>query len=79
MPDRQLVVALDDYEHALRQVADWRAVESRAELRVHHVPLAGEALLEAIRPADALLLMRDRTPLPAALTIKVGRPASWWA
>lgn len=70
---RPLVVALDDYEHALRGGADWRGVESRAELRVHHAPLAGEALLAAIEDADALLLMRDRTPLPAALAEKLPR------
>ena len=67
MSDRPIVVALDDYEHALRSCADWSAVESQAELRVHHAPLAGDELLRAIEPADALLLMRDRTPLPAAL------------
>ena len=65
--DRPLVVALDDYEHALRALADWSAVEARAELRVFHEPLRGEALLRAVEGADALLLMRDRTPLPAAL------------
>jgi hypothetical protein len=67
MSDRPLVVALDDYEHALRRLADWSAIEARAELRVHHAPLHGDELLRAIESADALLLMRDRTPLPAAL------------
>ncbi len=67
MPDRPLVVALDDYEHSLRALADWSAVEARAELRVHHAPLHGEALLDAVGDADALVLMRDRTPLTAAL------------
>ncbi len=73
MSDRPIVVALDDYEHALRKAADWSAVESQAELRVHHAPLTGAELLRAIEPADALLLMRDRTPLPAELVERLPR------
>ncbi|CAN5780122.1 D-2-hydroxyacid dehydrogenase family protein [soil metagenome] len=67
MPNRPLVVLLDDYEHAARRLADWSAVEALADLRIHHAPLRGDALREALHDADALLLMRDRTPVDAAL------------
>jgi len=67
MPNRPLVVLLDDYEHAARRLADWSAVEALADLHIHHAPLRGDALREAVQNADALLLMRDRTPLDAAL------------
>ncbi|MCZ2498902.1 D-2-hydroxyacid dehydrogenase family protein [Xylophilus sp. Kf1] len=67
MPNRPLVVLLDDYEHAARRLADWSAVEALADLRVHHAPMRSDALREAVQDADALLLMRDRTSVDAAL------------
>lgn len=67
MPNRPLVVLLDDYEHAARRLTDWSAVEALADLRVHHEPLRSDALREAVQDADALLLMRDRTSVDAAL------------
>ncbi|MDB5828565.1 MAG: hypothetical protein JWQ73_2785, partial [Variovorax sp.] len=44
MPNRPLVVLLDDYEHAARRLADWSAVEALAELRICQTPLRGDAL-----------------------------------
>ena len=61
------IVVLDDSERALRRLADWNAIDARAEVSVHHEPLAGEALLEALKDADAIVLMRDRTPFTAEL------------
>lgn len=61
------VVILDDYEHAFLRLADWQWVQQHSQLQVHHQPLQGEALLQAIVHADVLVLMRDRTPLPASL------------
>ncbi len=66
MQSRPIVVVIDDYEHAARRLADWSAVEALAELRVYNAPLAGHALLQAVEPADALVLMRDRTPVDGA-------------
>lgn len=62
---RPVIVLLDDFEHAARACADWSGVELQAELRVFHAPLRGTALIEALHPADALILMRERTPLSA--------------
>ncbi|MBC7600387.1 MAG: D-2-hydroxyacid dehydrogenase family protein [Polaromonas sp.] len=61
------IVVLDDSERALRRLADWKAIDARAEVSVHHEPLAGGALLEALKDADAIVLMRDRTPFSAEL------------
>jgi phosphoglycerate dehydrogenase-like enzyme len=67
MPSRPIVVVLDDYERAARRLADWSAVEALADLHIHDAPLRGPALLQAVQPADVLVLMRDRTPVDAAL------------
>lgn len=64
---RPRIVVLDDWERAFERLGDWRAISSRAELRVHHEPIHGAALVDALRDADAVVLMRDRTPFDAAL------------
>ena len=67
MSARPKVVVLDDYEQSLRKTADWSAVDARADVQVHHERLRGAALLDAIRDADAVVVMRDRTPFKADL------------
>ncbi|HSN19780.1 MAG TPA: D-2-hydroxyacid dehydrogenase family protein [Usitatibacter sp.] len=67
MSARPKVVVLDDYERSLRRTADWSAVDARADVQVHHERLRGAALLEAIRDADAVVVVRDRTPFKAEL------------
>ena len=61
------IVVLDDSERALRRLADWRGIDARAEVTIHHEPLSGQALVEALKDADAIVLMRDRTPFTAEL------------
>lgn len=70
---RPQVVVLDDYERALLRLADWSAIERLADLRVFHEPLRGDVLHAALVHADALVLVRDRTPLPAALIARLPR------
>ncbi len=67
MSARPKVVVLDDYEQSLRKTADWSAVDARADVRVCHERLRGAALLDAIRDADVIVVMRDRTPFKADL------------
>jgi phosphoglycerate dehydrogenase-like enzyme len=67
MSGRPKVVILDDYEQSLRKTADWSAVDARADVRVYHERLRGGALLDAIREADIIVVMRDRTPFKADL------------
>jgi phosphoglycerate dehydrogenase-like enzyme len=71
MSARPQVVVLDDYERSLRRTADWSAVDARADVKVYHERLRGPALLDAIRDADAIVVVRDRTPFKADLVEKL--------
>jgi phosphoglycerate dehydrogenase-like enzyme len=71
MSARPRVVVLDDYEDSLRKTADWRPVEALAEVTVHIERLRGEALMKAIADADAIVVVRDRTPFKADLIAKL--------
>jgi len=68
---RPQVVVLDDYEDSLRHTADWSPVEARADVEYHTERLRGEALLAAVKDADAIVLIRDRTPFKADLLAKM--------
>lgn len=71
MSARPRVVVLDDYEDSLRKTADWRPVEALADVTVHVERLRGEALMKAIADADAIVVVRDRTPFKADLIAKL--------
>ena len=64
---RPKIAIVGDAEQALRRLGDWRAIDAQAEVSVHHLPLRGEALISALKDADAVVLVRDRTPFDAAL------------
>lgn len=66
-PGQPRIVVLDDSERAMRRLADWRAIDAQAEVTIHHEPLSGTALVDALKDADAVVLMRDRTPFTAEL------------
>ena len=70
-PDRPLIVVLDDYERALRRLADWSEIDRRAEVRLFHEPLRGDVLHAALAHADAVVLVRDRTPLRAEMIARL--------
>lgn len=61
------IVVLDDTERAMRRLADWQAIDAQAKVTIHHEPLSGAALVDALQDADAIVLMRDRTPFTAEL------------
>jgi phosphoglycerate dehydrogenase-like enzyme len=65
------IVVLDDYEDSLRRTADWSAVQARADVAFHTQRLRGEPLMEAIRDAQAVVVVRDRTPFKADLIAKL--------
>ncbi|HUP98800.1 MAG TPA: D-2-hydroxyacid dehydrogenase family protein [Usitatibacter sp.] len=71
MTRRARIVALDDYEQLLRSKGDWAAVDALADVVVHHERLRGEKLFDAIKDADAIVVIRDRTPFPAELLAKL--------
>jgi phosphoglycerate dehydrogenase-like enzyme len=67
MSARPRIVVLNDWERALSRLADWKAIEARADLQILHEPLQGDALVHALKDADAVVLVRDRSPFDAAL------------
>ena len=70
---RPQVVIVGDAEQALRRLGDWQLVDQHADVTVHHEPLQGDALVEALQDADAVVLVRDRTPMDAALVARLPR------
>lgn len=70
---RPVIVVLDDWERALPRLADWSAIGAQADLRFHHEPLRGDALLQTVQAADAVVLMRDRTPFQYPLVAQLPR------
>jgi phosphoglycerate dehydrogenase-like enzyme len=71
MSARQKVVVLDDYEDSLRKTADWSPVQKLADVEFHTERLRGDALLKAVKDANAIVLIRDRTPFKAELLAKM--------
>jgi phosphoglycerate dehydrogenase-like enzyme len=71
MSSRPRVVVLDDYEDLLRKTADWTPVEGLADVAFHTERLRGDALVDAVKDADAIVLIRDRTPFKAELLAKM--------
>ena len=72
------VVVLDDWENGLRDGVDWQALRQSAEggahsFTVHNVALRGAALEAALAGADCVVLLRDRTPVDAALIARLPR------
>jgi phosphoglycerate dehydrogenase-like enzyme len=58
------VAVLDDYQNVALQLADWSAVRRHAEITVFNDHLADpSAVVERLRPFDAVCVMRERTPL----------------
>ena len=71
MSSKPIIVVLDDFERVARDYADWSAIDAKAEVRAYRDPLRGQALIDALLPASAVVLMRDRTPLMADLIDKL--------
>ena len=56
------IVILGDYERALRRFSQWEKLDGLAKVTIHHEPLRDEALYEAAKDADAIAIVRDRSP-----------------
>ena len=59
------IAVLDDWAGVARDFAPWDALE--AELRFFETPIPEAALADTLAPFDVICVMRERTPLPAAL------------
>src|SRR5688572_16810102 len=61
-------VILDDYQNVALKLADWSPVSKDLDITVHDTHLGGpERVIEALRGASIVCLMRERTPLPGAV------------
>jgi len=68
------VAVLDDYQGVALSMADWSPVTSRAEVDVYSDHLAEPSrLVERLAPYDVVVLMRERTPLPAEVIVRLPR------
>jgi len=65
------IVILGDYERALRRFSKWDKLEQQANLKIHHEPLRDEALYEAVKEADAIAIVRDRSPFNEAMIARL--------
>ncbi len=65
---RMRIAILDDYQEIAMKLADWSSIPGRPEVKVFrdHV-LDLEKLAQRLLPYDILCIMRERTPMTAAL------------
>ena len=68
------VAILDDYQSVALTSADWSPVSARAEITVFsdHV-FDPDELVERLAPFDAIMVMRERTPLPRSIIERLPR------
>lgn len=64
---RAQISIVGDAEQALRRLGNWQAIDAQADVTVHPAGLTGAKLVGALINADAVVLLRDRTPFDAAL------------
>ncbi|SEN41718.1 Phosphoglycerate dehydrogenase [Luteibacter sp. UNCMF331Sha3.1] len=68
------IAVLDDYQHVALNSADWTPVQRRADVTVFHDHLDDhDALVRRLAPFDAICVMRERTPVTAALIAALPR------
>lgn len=62
------VAVLDDYQNVSQTVADWSPLDGKAKIDVFNSYLGDEdAVAEALAGYEAIVCMRERTPVPASL------------
>jgi phosphoglycerate dehydrogenase-like enzyme len=67
-------VVLDDYQGVALTAADWTVLGDRVEVRSVREHLADEdAVVGELADADTVVVMRERTPLPASLFARLPR------
>lgn len=68
------VAVLDDYQGVALAMADWSPLRERAEVDVFHDHVAEPVrLVERLAPYDVVVVMRERTPLPADVVTALPR------
>ncbi|AZK93130.1 MULTISPECIES: D-2-hydroxyacid dehydrogenase family protein [Streptomyces] len=65
---------LDDYQDIARTLADWDRIGDRVDTRFLHEPLSThDEVVAAVGDCEILVVMRERTPFPAALLDRLPR------
>lgn len=68
MPELSRLAILDDYQGVARALGPWERLPDGLRIEVFRDTLSDtEALAERLRPFDALVIMRERTPFPRTL------------
>jgi len=68
------IAILDDYQGVALDMADWSALERRAEITVFADHLADrDDLVARLEPFDVVCVMRERTPLPREVLERLPR------
>jgi phosphoglycerate dehydrogenase-like enzyme len=68
MPNLTRLAILDDYQGAARALGPWDRLPDGLRIDVFRDTVSDpDALAERLRPFDALVIMRERTPFPRAL------------
>jgi phosphoglycerate dehydrogenase-like enzyme len=71
---RMQVAVLDDYQNVAQRMADWTPVTERADLTVFTDHLADpDELVARLSGFDAVMVMRERTPLPRSIIERLPR------
>jgi phosphoglycerate dehydrogenase-like enzyme len=65
------IVILGDYERALRRFSQWDKLDQEAKLTIYHEPLRDEALYQVVKDADAIAIVRDRSPFNEAMIARL--------
>jgi phosphoglycerate dehydrogenase-like enzyme len=66
------VAVLDDYQGLAQNMVDWSKVSDRAHITVFQDHLADEdAVAERLASFDVICSMRERTPMPASLLVRL--------
>lgn len=67
------IAVLDDYLRVARTLADWSAVEQRAQVTVFDRHLCAEEAAQALAPFDAICHLRERMAMPRSLIERLPR------
>ena len=68
MPELSRLAILDDYQGVARALGPWDRLPDALRIEVFRDTVSDpDALAERLRPFDALVIMRERTPFPRAL------------
>jgi phosphoglycerate dehydrogenase-like enzyme len=66
------IAVLDDYQNAALESADWSLLSGRADITVFQDHLDDtDAVIERLLPFDIICVMRERTPLPRDVIVRL--------